>query len=211
MDRDESQGILDQLLKGRPGALPAFPVLAGCLLLMVWISFGIRILVIWTGDPASQSGQFLQFIADPLAALIGSSLLTYLIKSTSTRGGMLLGLLAIPLGWFFSTVLSGGAPELTPLLIFQIVLTYLLGWFGGSLASGQFAERLKHRRGLASTARPVINRSSAGYRKLLGHLGGNETTARRLIAHERSKHPDHNGEQLIQDALDSLSRDRNRS
>ena len=208
MNRQGEQGILDQLLKGRPGALPAFPVLAGCLLLMIWISFGIRILVIWAGDPASQSGQFIQFIADPFAALAGSVLLTYLIKSTSTRGGKLLGLLAVLIGLFFSAILSGGMPQLSPLLIFQVVLTYFMGWFGGSLASGQFIERLKYRQGLAA---PLINPNSPGYRTLLSRLGGDEAAARRLIARERSVHPNHNNAQLVRDALDSLSRDRSRS
>jgi len=208
MNRHESQGILDQLLEQRPGALPTFPVLAGCLLMMIWISFGIRILVIWTSEPSSQSGQFFQFIADPLAALAGSSLLVYLIKSTSNRGGKLLGLLAILIGLFFSTILSGGKLSITPLLIFQIVLTYLMGWFGGTVASGQLAERLKYRQSLGGPAHPVINRKSTRYRRLLGQVGGNESTARRLIAHEFARHPEHSGEQLIQNALDTLSRDR---
>ena len=208
MDDREGQGMLDQLLKQRPGARPTFPVLAGCLLLMIWISFGIRILVAWSSQPGSQNAQFMQFIADPLAALLGSLLLTYLIQSNSTRGGMLLGVLAILIGLFFSKVLSAGELSVTPLLIFQVVLTFLAGWFGGSVASGQFAERLKYRQGLAGAARPVVNRNSPRYRRLLARLSGDEATARRLIAHERSRHPGHSGEQLIQDALDSLSRDR---
>lgn len=211
MNRSEDQGIFDHLLKQRPGALPTLPVLAGCLLLMIWISFGIRILVVWAGDPSSDSGKFFLFIADPLAALASSLLLTYLIKSTSTLGGKLLGLLAIAVGLFFTTILFGGLPTLTPLLFFQILLTYLSGEFGGFVASGQFAMRLKYRQDRSNTASPVINRNSSRYHKLLGRVGGNEATARRLIAHERSIHPDHNGEQLIQDALDNLSIDRNRN
>ena len=211
MDLREDQGILDQLLKRRPGALPAFPVLAGCLLLLIWISFGMRILVYWTSGSSSQSRQFFLFLADPLAALVSGGLLVYLIKSSATRGGRLLGLLAIPIGLFFTAILSAGMPSLTPLLIFQLLLTYFMGWFGGSVASGQFAERLKYRQGLADPSRLTINRSSPRYRTLLGRLSGDEDAARRLINRERSRHPDHNSGQLIQDALDSLSRDRNRS
>jgi hypothetical protein len=211
MDDQQDQGILDQFLKRRPGALPAFPVLAGCLLLMIWIAFGMRMLAIWTSDPAYPRGQFFTFIADPLAALAGSVALTYLIKSSSTLGGKLLGLAAIPIGLFFGSVLSGGEQPITPLLIFQMLFTFLMGWFGGSLASGQFAARLKYRGGMFNTANLPVNRFSARYRRLLARVGGNEATARRLIAHERSVHPQHNGEQLIQDALDNLSRDRSKS
>lgn len=211
MNIQPDQGILDQFLKRRPGALPAFPVLAGCLMLMVWISFGLRILVLWVGDPASSRGQFFNFITDPLSAFIGSTLLIYLIKSTSTRGGKLLGVVAILSGLFSGSLLYGGEQPITPLLIFQILFTFLMGWFGASLASGQFAARLKYRGGMFNTLNLPISPHSARFRRLLAQVGGNEATARRLIAHERSVHPQHNGEQLIQDALDSLSRDRGKS
>jgi hypothetical protein len=185
-------------------------VLIGCLALTAWVAFGMHVLAEVIGAQTTQSGQFIQFLADPLAALVGGWLLVYLLKSPSTRGGQLIGVIALLVGIFFTTFLSGAFPTITPLWIFQVFLTFLAGWFGGLLASGQFQRHLRRHTRLAKKHPPVINKNNSRYRALLGMVMGSLETADSLIAYEYKKHPNHNGEQLVQDAIDSLRRDRNR-
>jgi uncharacterized membrane protein YeaQ/YmgE (transglycosylase-associated protein family) len=213
MDDWEDQSFADWFsgfFKPGPGALPVLPVLVGCLALTAWIAFGMHVLAEVIGAQTTQSGQFIQFLADPLAALVGGWLLVYLLKSPSTRGGQLIGVISLLVGTFFTTFLSGAFPTITPLWIFQVLLTFLAGWFGGLLASGQFQRHLSRPTRLAKKHPPVINKNNSRYRELLGMVMGNRETADSLIAYEYKKHPSHNGDQLIQDAIDSLRRDRNR-
>jgi hypothetical protein len=211
MKRESEQGILAFFFKPGAGGLPVLPVLAGCLLLMIWVSFGLRGWVYLSGGPGSQSGELMLFLADPLAALLSGGVLVYLTRSNSTNGGHLFGLLAILSGLFFTRLLTGELPPLSPLLIFQIGFTYFAGWFGAFIASRQYEMWRKYRGGPPTRKSTIARPVNASYRTLRSRLGGDDATARRLIEQERLRHPSHSYSQLIQDALDGLERDYNRS